>query len=172
MNCKIINFKTLLPLMSGDKFWENYLREQLSSKNHNASLHLAIFVEPYLQYILEGMKTIESRFSVKRSVPYNAIDKGDIIVMKKSGGPVLGICYVSEAWFYKLNRHSWHTLKKEYKKALCAHEPEFWNSRKNAAFATLIKIDKVKSISPLMCNKKDRRGWVILQKGKIKGGLF
>ena len=162
----MIDFKSVLPLVKGDRFWEDYLSKQLSSKNHPASLHLAIFVEPYLQYILEGMKTIESRFSVKRSVPYNAIDRGDIILMKKSGGPILGICHVSEAWFYRLNRRSWDYLKREYKKALCAHDPEFWNSRKNAAFATLIKISNVRSISPLMCNKKDRRAWVILRKGE------
>ncbi len=149
--------------IESDSFWVNYLKKQISQDTPSIRLHLAIFVEPYLQYILKGSKTIESRFSNNRCAPYNTIEKGDIILLKKSGGPVLGICHVVDAWFYHLNKESWQSIKEEFKEALCAQDPEFWNNRKSASFATLIKIDNVKPIIPFMFYKKDRRGWVILQ---------
>ncbi len=158
---KEFNFKTLLPHVKKDKFWEKYIQCQILNRSA-ARLHLAIFVEPFLQYILDGQKTIESRFSSKRIIPYMAVNKGDVVLLKKSSGPILGICHVNDVWYYKLNESSWFQIKKEYSEALCAQNPEFWQDRKSASYATLIRIEKVKSLSPIHISKNDRRGWVIL----------
>src|SRR5882757_5711201 len=58
-------------------------------------IHLAVFVEPYLSFVLEGKKTVESRFSVNRHAPYEQVRSGDLIVLKKSSGPICGVCRVS-----------------------------------------------------------------------------
>ena len=47
------------------------------------SVHLAILLEPYLQYILDGTKTVESRFSKNRIAPYNMVEPGDVVLLKK-----------------------------------------------------------------------------------------
>ena len=47
-----------------------------------SNLHLGIFTEPYLTYMLNGEKTIESRFSKNKIAPYNKIDKSDIVIVK------------------------------------------------------------------------------------------
>lgn len=44
------------------------------------AIHLGIFSEPYLSYMLDGKKTIESRFSKKKIMPYNRITKEDIVM--------------------------------------------------------------------------------------------
>lgn len=164
INYKSISFKKLLPLVKGDKHWEKYITQQIVQSSTSVGLHLAIFTEPYLTYILDGKKTIESRFSVNRNMPYRAINVGDVVLLKKSSGPVLALCAVSYAWFYRLDKASWATIKKEFTNALCAQDPHFWTKRCNASYATLIKIDHVKEITPFYCNKTDRRGWVVLNK--------
>ena len=159
---KTIDFGDLLPLFTGDEFWEQYLKKQHKGK-FKVRIHLAIFVEPYLQFILNGTKTIESRFSINRCPPYKTIEDGDIVLLKKSGGPILGICHVSSAWFYKIDEKSWHTIRKEFSEALCAQDPEFWTKRQNASYATLIKINNVRAIAPMEFYKRDRRGWVVIK---------
>lgn len=53
----------------------NNLKQQLPDgkikelQKHN--LHLGIFTEPRLTYMLEGKKTIESRFSKNKILPFN-----------------------------------------------------------------------------------------------------
>lgn len=137
--------------------------QQITHSSKSAALHLAIFVEPYLQYIIEGRKTVESRFSIKRLPPYESIHVGDIILLKKSSGPIVGVCQASYVWFYRLDESSWNTIKKEFTGAICVQDPQFWNDRKNASYGTLIKISHIKKITPFYCNKLDRRGWVILK---------
>lgn len=69
------------------------LEEQLINEEiemiKNKKIHLGIFSEPYLTYILEGKKKVESRFSKNKILPYNQISKDDIVIVKKSGGNVL-----------------------------------------------------------------------------------
>ncbi|MBE9111941.1 ASCH domain-containing protein [Nodosilinea sp. LEGE 07298] len=161
---------SLLPLASNlqlavrdDPFWEDYLSPLIESAPLPFSLHLAIFVEPYLQFVLEGKKTIESRFSTRRFAPYDQVEKGDVILLKRSSGPILGICQVAYPWFYQLEPDSWASIQKDFAEALCAQDPEFWKQRESASYATLIRIQHVKSIAPIKYVKRDRRGWVVLQ---------
>jgi len=162
-------YDNLLPLVNqlrsavqGDQFWESYLERLNSPDSVPITLHLAILVEPYLQFILDGTKTVESRFSTRRFAPYNRVEKGDIVLLKKSSGPIVGICQITHAWFYHLDPESWQTLKEDFAVAICAQDPNFWKEREAASFATLMRIQNVKSIEPIKFAKRDRRGWVIL----------
>jgi hypothetical protein len=111
--------------LKDDGYWGDYLSKALDSEvRSSATIHLAIFVEPYLQFLLDGKKTIESRFSVNRRAPFNKVSKGDILLIKKSGGPVVAVCTIYERWYYKLNPKSWSEIK-QYQEALCAHDPDF-----------------------------------------------
>jgi hypothetical protein len=152
----------LLLAVQGDLFWESYLQQLRTPSSTTFTLHLAILVEPYLQFILEGKKTVESRFSTRRFAPYNRVEKGDVVLLKQSSGPIVGVCQVSYAWFYELDPESWRTIKKDFAVAICAQDPNFWEQRESASFATLMRIENVKSISPIKFIKRDRRGWVIL----------
>jgi len=145
-----------------DPYWKKQLDLFQSDWKAPYTIHLAVFVEPYLEYVLSGKKTIESRFSMKRSAPYGRVNVGDVILLKKSGGPLLGLCKVKNVWSYHLDSKSWKEIRRGYTKELCAQNPEFWKSRKRASYATLMQIDRVYAIHPFNVDKKDRRGWVIL----------
>lgn len=151
----------VLPNIS-DVFWQERLNKFLSDGSSGNAVHLAIFVEPYLRFILEGRKTVESRFSSRRCAPYQKVQVGDILLLKRSSGPVVGLCEVASVWFYRLNPESWDNIKKEFAQDLCVQDPGFWEARSHALYATLIRLRHVISITPAKFSKCDRRGWVLL----------
>ena len=69
------------------------------------SLHLAILREPYLRFILEGKKTIETRFAKRACAPYKRVSDGDVILLKRVGGNIIGACVVEKVWFYQQKHH-------------------------------------------------------------------
>ena len=52
--------------ISADPFWAERLSGLTGVAAVESSVHLAVCVEPFLGYILDGSKTVESRFSVNR----------------------------------------------------------------------------------------------------------
>lgn len=126
-----------------------------------AGIHLAVFVEPYLSFILQGTKTVESRFSRNYIAPHGRVAVGDLILLKASGKPVVGHCRVSQVWDYVLDPASWEDVR-SFGAALQAQDG-FWESRRNARFATLIRVSDVRRCRPLVVDKRDRRGWVVLR---------
>ena len=58
--------------------------------------HLAILALGWIEPILDGSKTIESRFTKVRCAPYGKIHADDLVYMKESGGPVKGQFTVAE----------------------------------------------------------------------------
>lgn len=131
-------------------------------------IHLAVLVEPYLSFILEGKKTIESRFSVNRHAPFEQVEKGDIIVLKRSSGPVQAVCRVSNVWFYRLMPETWPDIER-FAKALCMDDSPFWQEKRAASYATLMEIDGLIRLPDLNIEKIDPRGWVILRDRSKEG---
>lgn len=148
--------------VKNDPYWSEYLSSLPSKEKMSFSVHLGVFVEPFLQYILDGKKTMETRFSVVRCAPYERVEGGDVILLKKSGGAVVGICRIRSVRFYRLEKDSWDEIK-TFARDICAEDPEFWEQRKRTSFATLMRIDNVKAVTPITIKKRDRRGWVILR---------
>lgn len=166
----MLNWRSLLlgeirETVRDDPFWGEYLERIILHDSAPFALHLAILVEPYLQFILDGRKTVESRFSLHRRAPYRHAHRGDVVLLKRSGGPIVGLCQIAHAWFYQLDPKSWKTIKEEFTQALCAQDPTFWKEREGASFATLMRLQRVHSIKPINCAKRDRRGWVVLRPG-------
>lgn len=144
----------------GHPFWSPRLSGRSGSAT--STIHLAVFVEPFLSLLLAGKKTVESRFSVRPIPPYNSVKVGDTIVLKRSAGPVIGLCAVRRLWFYHLDRDSWKEIRAEFTEALCAQDPDFWRTRTRAEFASLMRVEHVFQVGNIDCAKRDRRGWVIL----------
>lgn len=126
------------------------------------SVHVAILVEPFLEWILEGRKTVESRFSSHRIAPYGVVRQGDWIALKRSSGPVVGIFRAGEVLFFELDDRTRRKIRREYSAPLCAQDRGFWLDREHATFATLISVSEVHRLPPIWCDKRDRRGWVVL----------
>lgn len=144
-------------------YWKSCLERILSYSNRiSMGIHLAIFREPYLKFILEGKKTVESRFSTRQIAPYQKVYRGDILLLKLSGGPIVGLCEVIDVWFYRLNPQKWLYIKKNFTQFLCVQDSNFWSEQKQASFGTLMQITHPTTIEPIRLSKRDRRGWVVL----------
>lgn len=141
------------------------LGQQLSNQDidkiKNKKIHLGIFSKPYLTYMLEGKKTIESRFSKNKILPYNQITKDDIVIIKKSSGNIVGYFTIKEVLFFDLNEISIDEIKEKYNKQLCVDD-EFWFNKRKSNYATLIIIDKLFKLKPFHINKKGMQTWIIL----------
>jgi len=164
-------FEQLRVAVRADRFWEPYITACCSDEALPFSVHLAVCVEPYLTYMLQGEKTVESRFSAVRCPPYQRVKEGDVILLKRAGGPVLGICRVRQTWFFALDPDSWKCIRRDFTQSLCARDPTFWRCRENASYATLMRIDNILSIAPVRWAKRDRRGWVVV-KSVAKTSMF
>lgn len=128
----------------------------------SVGLHLAVFAEPFLSRVLSGEKTIESRLNRIRCAPFGVVRDGDIILLKAVGGPICGLALAKRVWFFDLAFRSLDQVRAEFGRGICA-EDEFWQSRRDAAFASLIELAEPLAISPLPCGKHDPRGWVALR---------
>ncbi|MDP2301913.1 MAG: hypothetical protein Q8N03_05770 [Ignavibacteria bacterium] len=130
---------------------------------NNKTLHLGVFIEPFLTKILIGKKVWESRFSINRCPPYQRVNDGDILLIKKSGGPILGYSEIENVIYLELDTLSFDDLKQEYSELLCIEDPLFWETKRLASYMTIMKLSKFQKISPIDIVKRDRRGWVVLK---------
>ena len=145
--------------------WRERISEALRG-DVDVGIHLGVFVEPFLGAILDGRKTIESRFGVHRCAPFDRVQQGDLIFLKRSGGPVVGIALAGKATFYELDPDTLGDIRERFADKICAEDDEFWEVRAEKRFATLIEIDAVIAIDILSVDKRDRRGWVTYGNGR------
>lgn len=123
--------------------------------------HLAVFHKEPLNAILSGKKTIESRFTKVKCLPFGRVVKGDRILLKQSAGPVKGEAIVRNVMYFEnLSPKKVLDLFKKYPTILAGKE--FIKLKKCSKYATLIFLKDVKKVTPYRVEKKDRRPWVIL----------
>jgi predicted transcriptional regulator len=130
------------------------------------SKHLAVFTSPFIDFILKSKKTIESRFSKVRCAPFGAVDEGDVVLMKESGGLVLGEFTIAKVIaFENLDKNILRMIEQKYRKEICADiDKEFWKKKEKAHYATLLCISNpIRYENPFSFPKKDRRGWVVIK---------
>ena len=143
-----------------DSYWNARLAQFPSLEQ---SVHLGVFVEPFLGFVLDGRKRVESRFSTTRRAPFRSVSSGDVLLLKRSSGPVLAIAEITASWDYELDDGAWQVIKTRFGPLLCVEDPEFWRSKASSCFATLMQLDQVRCFPPVTCPKRDRRGWVVIQ---------
>jgi hypothetical protein len=159
----------LRELLAQNPFWAGVFGPQ---NQGSFNLHLAIFREPYLRFILEGRKTVETRFAKCACSPYGKVADGDILVLKRSGGAVMALCIVQKVWFYRLKPGSLSQIKQQFGEAICPAADSFWKERKDAAYATLMLIGHVTPVKNIEIKKRDRRGWVTFEATRQKLLLY
>jgi hypothetical protein len=124
--------------------------------------HLAVIVEPYLSMLMNGQKTIESRFCRRKWVPYGMVQTGDTLILKRSSGPVVGLCKVAEVFYFDLSDISLNAVREQFGKAIAAPQA-FWNYQREAQFVSLFRVSQVTALPEIYCRKGDRRAWVVMQ---------
>lgn len=144
--------------LSGDAYWEHKLDP---ADGERPVYHLAIFVSPYLELVLSGDKTIESRSSVRSVAPYGKVTSGDVVLVKKAAGGVVALFEVGEVWSFDGAPETVDDIRQRFEDGLCA-QPGLWTKIATARFVTLLKVERIKRILPLSISKRDRRGWVVM----------
>lgn len=134
-------------------------RKKLSKDDF--ALHLAIFREPYLTFIMEGKKKIETRFAKRPCPPFEKVSDGDVVLLKPVGRDVVGVCEIEKVWFYHLDPGAFAFIKDRFGELICPADGSFWTERESKNVATLMLIKNVFPLLDMHIEKRDRRGWVI-----------
>lgn len=142
------------------------LKLQLDKKSfkeiENRKMHLGVFKQPLLKLMLEGKKTIESRFSKNKIAPYDKISKDDFVIVKESSKKVVAMFTIKEVLQYTMEDTSVKELKEKYNSQIVA-DSEFWNIKEETSnYATLIKIDEVIKLKPFSIDKTGMQSWIVL----------
>ncbi len=101
------------------------------------SLHLAILREPYLKFIMQGRKKVETRFAKRPCPPFERVADGDVVLLKRAGGQIVGICEVEKVWFYRLDPNALAEIKRRFGDLICPADGNFWKERQTKSVATL-----------------------------------
>jgi ASC-1-like (ASCH) protein len=124
--------------------------------------HLVILKRPYVDAILAGRKTIESRFTRMRHSFISQVRQGDLLFLKVSSGPVCGQAGVAAVrYFENLTPAKMAEVRGQYNEHILGSE-EYWKSKAECRFGFLAWLENVRPMKPIMIAKKDWRSWVVL----------
>ena len=110
--------------------------------------HLAILTPGWSERILDGSKTIESRFTKVRCAPFKKVHEGDSVYLKESGGLVKGMFTVEKVETFEnlTDAQICDLFYKEYREQIFSdlsasmqRPPEKWLTAKHA---TLVHISR------------------------------
>jgi hypothetical protein len=135
----------------------------MGENNPMPNTHIAIMREPYLSAIFDGKKTIESRFTIHKILPYGHIEAGDKILWKKSGGMIEGEAYVALVSFRRFTSPTQISdCLHQYAHELCIDEQFIQEKAESAHYGTLIFLRDVKRITPYPFKHVGQSAWIIL----------
>ena len=134
--------------------------------------HLAVMKKSwgFTQKILDGGKTIESRWYKTRRVPWRKIKKNDTVYFKNSGESVTIKTRVSSVVeFEELTPKKVKKILNEHWKYLGIYRNEvssFYKRVKNKRYCILIFLENPKKIKPFNINKKgfgSMASWICIE---------
>ena len=131
------------------------------------SIHIAVMSEPFLSYVFNGKKTVESRFSLHRIAPYQKVETGDVVCMK--AGAIVGCFTVAWVRYFDLTIYPIADIAARYNEVICGN-PTFWQRKADKRYATLMGITNAHMLPPVKISKKDRRAWLSLSPGHVLPG--
>ena len=133
--------------------------------------HLVILKKPYLDLILSGQKTVESRLTRAKGEAFGRVRPGDTLFLKVSSGPVCALATVAEVKYYEdLTPGRIVEIKEQYNEQIMGGDA-VWQSKTDCRYGFLVWLRDVRRIAPIRIEKKDWRAWVVLKPGKDFGLL-
>lgn len=135
----------------------------------DGTLHLAILRPPYLDRIVAGTKTIESRFNSKRAAPFGTVAVGDLVLLKGTGKPITNYFFASAVHSINLTEEPLEEVRRQHGEGIHAdNEEAFWRDRASSIYATLVEIGERGPVLPMAVVKKDQRGWVTFARDEAR----
>lgn len=125
--------------------------------------HIAILRQPFFDMVLNGEKTIESRWAMHKIAPYNKVQKDDIILLKETGKDVTAMARVDKVVYYELTPEKVEEIRINYGKQIGTDKFEDWESTLQKKYCTLIWLKDVKRIDPLQVPRSNGAGWIMLK---------
>jgi hypothetical protein len=134
----------------------------LAGALHSTSaIHIAVMSEPFLSYVFNGKKTVESRFSLHAIAPYQKVAPNDVVLMK--AGSLVGGFRVEWVRHFDLDSTPIDTIITTYGDAICGNKA-FWKQKASKRYVTLLGIGTVDTFLPFEIAKSDRRAWVSIHR--------
>ena len=139
--------------------------------------HLAIFNQPFINLILDGYKTIETRTSKIKIPPHQSVVVGDHVLMKQSGGPIKGAFEITRIESFcaetQLDGKDFDAICQErayqifgLPKVKNEFHKDFREKWCRSKYATFIHVVNVRHYDPVVKIKKtNRQAWVVLGNG-------
>ncbi|MCC6682407.1 MAG: ASCH domain-containing protein [Phycisphaeraceae bacterium] len=126
------------------------------------SVHVAILLPRYVDLILRGVKTIESRLYRNQMPPIGCAKVGERIYLKQSGGPFRAIARIAAVDEHRnLIPRDVNELARRYNESVCG-DPEYWKSKRGSLFAAFITLSDVEPIDVGPSYAKSMRAWHVL----------
>lgn len=125
--------------------------------------HIAILRKSYYDMVLNGEKTIESRWSMHKVAPYNKVSVGDEILLKETGKDVTATAKVKDVKYFELTPQLVDDIRIKYGKQIGTDKLEDWKSTIQKKYCTLIWLDDVKEIKPMKVQRSNGAGWIVLK---------
>lgn len=126
-------------------------------------IHVAILLRPYLDLVLDGRKSMESRLTRTARRPFHAIAPGERIYFKQSSGPFRATAVAGRVRFFDdLTPMKIRQLHREFNRRIRG-DAEFWRRKSNSRFATLIELESIEAIRSGPCVQPQRGvAWLTL----------
>lgn len=119
--------------------------------------HIAIMKKKWklIPKILDGSKTIESRWYVNRIKPWNSLKIGEKIYFKNSGEPITACAEVSQVLqFEKLDKQLFETIMKKYADDIGLINKEYNKYYQSKNYCILIFLKNAKQVEPFNISKE------------------
>ena len=105
--------------------------------------HVAILMKRYLDRVLAGHKTVESRLTKTARAPFGMIEPGDRIYFKCSGGPYMAAARAGRVEFYEgLTPAKIGALRRKYERTV-GDDDAYWQWKRDSRYATFIELSDV-----------------------------
>ncbi len=129
--------------------------------------HIAIFRGLLFDMVINGTKTIESRWSNKKVAPFNKVQVGDTIFIKKTSCDVVAKTQVKAVKFYNLSHEIAENIKKNYGKEIGIDYFENWENYKNKKYCTLIWLADIIPVKNMKVQNSHGAGWIVVKENNI-----
>lgn len=105
--------------------------------------HVAILLPRYIDLILCGRKTVESRLTTRLLPPFATVRTGDFIHCKASGGPYRAMARAGRIWYFdRLTPTRVERLRQRFDRRVCG-EADYWHAKRESRYATFIELRDV-----------------------------
>jgi ASC-1-like (ASCH) protein len=144
-------------------------------------IHIAVLLQPYLDLILQGKKTVECRLTKDARDPFENIEAGERIYFKLSAGRFAAAAIADHVMFESnLTPKRVNELRRDYNDLICG-DATYWNWKRTARYCTLIWLKEVTSIDngpnirPLQgvawLTLEEDSAWRRVERGAVQGLL-